>query len=319
MSQKVNHNAIGAFVLGAIVILIAAIVWVTGSNFGAERSRAVMVFDGSAKGLRVGAPVALKGVTIGQVIDIDIVVDTSTFQVLIPVTVEFMGDKIREIGAEVPEEDVVPGLIDKGLRGQLRTQSLLTGLLFIQMDFHPNSRVTYQNISTKYDQFPTIPTDMDELSRSLAEIDVPRLLAETQETLSGINDFVTSEQTQLSSQRLNETLQAIQALSDNLSAATPALVALMENSNATVTTLRQEIPGLSAQASESLQQFNDAAAAFESVMANAEYNLSDNSPVIHEVIQAARELSRAGKSLQSLADTLEAQPESILKGKSPLR
>ena len=52
---------------------------------------------------------------------------------------------------------------------------------------------------------------------------------------------------------------------------------------------------------------------------NAEYNLSDNSPVIHEVMQAARELSRAGKSLQSLAETLEAQPESILKGKSALR
>ena len=320
MSQKVSTSAIGAFVLGSVVILIACVVWISGSSFGTDKSRAVMVFDSSVKGLRVGAPLALKGVTIGEVINIDIVIDVDTFKVFMPVTIEINNNKVRRVGVDnINDNDIMPELIEKGLRGQLRTQSLLTGLLFIQMDFHPNSPIRNPNIKTDYEQLPTIPTDMAELSRSLATIDVPRLINETQSTLTAINDLMTSEQTQLSTEHLNDALLAVTRLSDQLGGVTPELEALMTNSNEAVTSIRQQIPQLSSDIQTSLAQFNKAAAKFEAVMSSADYSLSDDSPVVYEVIKAAQELARAGKSLQSLAETLEAQPESILKGKSPLR
>lgn len=319
MSQKVSTSAIGAFVLGSVVILIACLVWISGSSFGSSRAKAVMVFDGSVKGLRVGAPLALKGVTIGEVVDIDIVIDVDTFEVFMPVTVEINGTKVRQVGSEIDDPDIMPELIEKGLRGQLRTQSLLTGLLFIQMDFHPNSPIRYPDIKTEYEQLPTIPTDMAELSRSLSSIDVPQLVNQTQSTLTAINELMTNEQTQLSTRRLNEALIAIKTASEQLGGVAPELESFMANTNQTVTAIRQEIPLLSVEIRNSLAQFNQAAAKFETVMASADHTLSDDSPVIYEVIRAAQELNRAGKSLQSLADTLEAQPESILKGKSPLR
>ena len=87
MNKQPSTLAIGLFVIGALLILRGAAVFISRGGFGAERETALLVFDGNVKGLSIGAPVAFKGVQIGQVTSIELIIDTNTFSVLMPVNI----------------------------------------------------------------------------------------------------------------------------------------------------------------------------------------------------------------------------------------
>ena len=165
MSDKPHTVAIGAFVLGALLIGITFVIFALGSNFGQTRETVVMVFDGSVKGLNVGAPVALRGVQIGQVTRVELMLNGDSLDLIMLVEAQVSGENIKRLGSDT--KDVTDALIARGLRAQLKTQSLLTGLLYIQLDFHPDKPPVLADLKSEYTQIPTIPTEMDELISAL--------------------------------------------------------------------------------------------------------------------------------------------------------
>lgn len=333
MSKQANTVAIGAFVVGAFLILFSAVFYLSGNVFNRNTEQALMVFDGSVKGLKIGAPVAFKGVQIGEVTDFDVIVDLDTYDVLTPVEVRVYSDRIvRVSGGEVvtkTDRDVTDALIERGLRAQLQVQSLLTGLLYIQLDFHPNTqpRFTEQDLE-KYDLplelgiIPTIPTDLERLARGLQEIDFRALADNVQTTLNGLDRFINDPDFQDIPENLNATLAAIEELSSRLDseleAMGPDLNALVADTSGTMKTLNQDMPELSGNAKKSLAELAAALDAAETTLGNVDYLLSEDSATLYEITKAAKELGAAGRAMQSLAETLETQPESLLKGKSPL-
>ena len=94
MSDKPHTVAIGAFVIGASLIAIATLLFLLGSGFG-RKETVVMAFDGSVKGLNVGAPLALRGVKVGEVTDIEVVLDSANANVIMVVEANFDADNIR--------------------------------------------------------------------------------------------------------------------------------------------------------------------------------------------------------------------------------
>ena len=158
MSEKPQSVAIGAFIVGALLISIVTIIFVLGSGLG-QKDKIVMVFNGSVTGLNIGAPVAIRGVQVGQVTAVKIILNKDTLDIMMLVEADFRPDVIQTVGST--QEDVTEELIKRGLRAQLNTQSLLTGLLYVEMDFHPNSEVQLADIDSPHNQFPTIPTDLE--------------------------------------------------------------------------------------------------------------------------------------------------------------
>ena len=142
-----------------------------GSGLG-NREKIVMVFDGSVKGLNIGAPVALRGVQVGQVTTCKS--SSTRIQLDIIMLVEADFSATTSSGRQEPD-DVTEELIQRGLRAQLNTQSLLTGLLYIQLDFHPNSELILADIDSPYFQFPTIPTDLERIATKLQYLDFTKL------------------------------------------------------------------------------------------------------------------------------------------------
>jgi paraquat-inducible protein B len=321
MSKPVNTVAIGAFVIGALCILVATAFYVSGTGFGVKKEKAVLVFDGSVKGLKIGAPVAFKGVQIGQVTGIELLMDTDTYDVMMPVEIETIVSRIRKVGANT-EEDSLEELIDRGMRGQLQSQSLLTGLLYIQMDFYPGSELRYADIDSDLLQLPTIRTDMEKISRSLDQMDFPALFESIQDSLTGLDSLINNPETQSLTTNLNKTLTALEQLSyqiqTELDALSPGLKVLLANTDQTVQHVNRELPELSSALQETLTQVDNSLAAFRTTLGGVDYTLSDDSAVIYDFRNAATELAKAGRALQSLAETLEEQPESILRGKSAL-
>ena len=319
MSKPVNTLAIGGFVVGALVILVALMLTLSGGGFGRQHDHGLVVFDGSVKGLKVGAPVAFKGVDIGEVTKIHLYIDTDNFQVMTPVEIRVDRQRITQVGAE-PGENFVERFIERGLRAQLQTQSLLTGLLYVELDLHPGSELRYADVVIDVDEqvtvIPTIPTDMEKLSQNLEKVDIEGLLQTTQAVIEGINRLVNDPELRVLAGNVNQTLNAITRASDEIGTLSQGMNQLMDNADTTVTLVNQALPSLSTELLASLTQMQTLLTDFDQTLADMNYLVSDDSPVLYDVRESLQKLGDAGQSLQSLAEILETQPEALIRGRS---
>ena len=85
MSKKANPTAVGAFALGALILLVGVILVFGSDRFMKRSMKAVLYFDESVEGLDVGAPVIFRGVKVGAVTDIQLVYDVARKEFRIPV------------------------------------------------------------------------------------------------------------------------------------------------------------------------------------------------------------------------------------------
>ena len=319
MSEKPHTAAIGSFIVGALLIAISGLIFIGGSGFGSDRNKVVMVFDGSVKGLSVGAPVALRGVQIGQVTDIQLIFDTDTVDVIMVVEAEITSQNIRRLGNSAGE-NLTEELIARGMRGQLNTQSLLTGLLYVQLDFFPDTPVNLADIETDYVQVPTVPTELERLTRELESVNWAQLANDMKDIAAGMNQFIGSEDFQALPAGLTSTLASYEHLINDLqqllATSGPKLNRVRDGTGDSVETFNNELPKFSALAQENLNLLDDALIAFQQAMSEIDALVSADSATTYELNKALRELAQAGRALQLLAKTLEEQPEALIRGKS---
>jgi paraquat-inducible protein B len=319
MSERPHSVAIGAFSLGAILILVTTLLFIGGSGIGRDDQTVVMVFDGSVKGLTIGAPVALRGVQVGQVTDIDLILDSDSVDLIMLVKARISGDNVQRRG--YIGSDFIDEMIHRGLRAQLNSQSLLTGLLYVQLDFHPESDLVLVPLETDHLQIPTIPTDLQRLARQFDTINLGKLATDLETIVAGLSKFTSNTALQRLPQRLEETLASLdetsRELQRQLQVAGPRLGQVLDKAALTADTLNEELPQLSAEARGSLQELQQAMAGVESAARNVSALVADESPTTYQLNTALQELSQAGRALQSLAKSIEVQPESLLRGKQP--
>lgn len=317
MSDKPHTVAIGAFVVGALLIAVSAVIFVLGSGFG-KGEKVVMVFDGSVKGLNIGAPLALRGVQVGQVTDIEIILDSDTLELIMLVEADFRGENIQRRGHNAG--DLTEELIRRGLRAQLNAQSLLTGLLYVQLDFHPDSKLVLGDIKSPYVQIPTVPTDLEQIARKLQDMDFNKLVSNVESIAVSMNSFVSGEAFQALPASLQTTMSSLTALSDQLQTqlaqSMPKVDKVLDGAAVTVATANTELPKLAKQLRDNLAALNQAVASFEQAMTDIDGLVAPDSATTYQLNQALRELALAGRELQLLAKALEEQPESLIRGRS---
>ena len=319
MNEKPHTVAIGAFIVGALLIAISGLVFLSSSGFGSGKDKVVMVFDGSVKGLSVGAPIALRGVNIGQVTDISLIFDTDTIDIIMKVEAELNNKNIRRRGSS-DTEDFTDELIASGMRAQLNSQSLLTGLLYVQLDFHPESPVILADIDTEYTQIPTVPTGLERLTREIESINWAQLVSDVGDIASGLNSFIGSDKFQSLPGELQESLNSFTALSENmqqlLSTSGPKLDQVLDNTATAVASVNTELPIWSNMAKDNLLLLETALLSLDGLLTEVDALVSEDSATTYELNRALRELAQAGRALQLLAKSLEEQPEAIIRGKS---
>src|SRR5262245_53818662 len=172
MSTRIRaHPAvIGAFVIGAIVLAIAALLIfsASGTLFG-RKFPVVMFFDDSVNGLAVGAPVAYRGIRLGQVTDIRSVIGSARIEVTAKL----------ERGPFLSQEDptgadrmrhAMEEAIQQGLRAQLALQSLLTGHLYVSLVLRPEITPTLTGLGKGALEIPTIPSIMAQFETGLQRV-----------------------------------------------------------------------------------------------------------------------------------------------------
>ncbi|MDM3870025.1 MlaD family protein [Porticoccus sp. W117] len=316
MNSNSRHIAIGGFVVGALVLAGLLAIFINNGLFGAERKHFTLVYESSVDGLSIGAPVALKGVTIGEVTDITVNIETATFKVLNFITIAINENRVNQVGT--PGE--IRGLEGCGLAAQLRLQSLLTGLVYVQMDYYPDATPRLVEVDTEYTQFPTVPSDLEAISQNLQQIDLKGISSRITTTLNGLDQIVNDRNTQELTKNINTTLAAYQGLASYLKfkvgEVTENIDPTLQSLNTTLQGINRELPTMSASLQQSLDTFATSMSNIDQASANAAYVLSEDSPMLQQMTRAAAELERTARAMRLLAETLEREPESLIQGKN---
>lgn len=190
MIKKANKTAIGAFVIGAVILLIAAILIFGSGTFFKQSDKYVLFFDGSVKGLSVGAPVIFRGVKIGNVSDINLVYDAKIKNALIAVIIDVELSRVEGF----PERIGYPNykkLINHGLRAGLEVQSFITGQLMLAFDFYPDKPANIYGIMEQYPELPTLPISPD-IFELMNELPIKEIANNLKEAVEGINTLINS-------------------------------------------------------------------------------------------------------------------------------
>ena len=312
MSRQPNKTLIGAFVVGAVALAVAGLFIFSSGKFLKERRTFVLYFDGSLKGLDVGAPINFKGIKVGSVTDIKVQLESEDFtDIRIPVLIEIEPDMIKESSALKKQDgyqkwserkkemqragEVMKLMIDRGLRAQLISQSVVTGKLMIDLDFYPDKPARFVAADSEYPEIPTIPSRLDEIAKAIEEIPFKELIAKATLTIEGIERLVNAPELKDTIVTLRETIQDLRTLVKNLDDGVDGLTSNVEN------TLKKT--------SEALVQATNTLTAVQG-------ELKDTTPVIrYELSNSLKELADAARSLNALTDYLQRNPESLLRGK----
>src|SRR4026207_1228803 len=133
MNKKISPTLIGGFVVGAVALLVIAVIAFGSGRLFRETKEFVLYFDGTVNGLHIGAPVKFKGVEIGSVKNILLQLDSDTTVNKIPVIIEIDRKKLSARGAAgviaQEREAFHRAVVEQSLRAQLRTESMVTGVL----------------------------------------------------------------------------------------------------------------------------------------------------------------------------------------------
>ena len=219
MSKQATPTLIGAFVLGALAVAVIATLALAGGSWFGEKRQHVLYFEGAAQGLQVGAPVLFLGVKVGTVKAIQIGIDRNGQQFVVPVLVEIEPNVVRAPVGEafdLRDRSVVRGLVERGLRGQLRMQSLLTGQLYVDLDFHPDKPARFIALEPELSEIPTIPTPVEQLTTTLQSFAWDKFLADVSAIGGAVNKLTSDPATQELPRRLNATLRHLEALTARL-------------------------------------------------------------------------------------------------------
>jgi paraquat-inducible protein B len=243
MARKANPAVLGAFVLGAVMLAVAGLVVFGGGKFFRTTQPWVSYFDESIKGLSVGAPVTFRGVRVGTVTDIKVVLDQKKDEVRIPVFFEIDGDRITQLGGKdtLFEKDRPRAhqLFRQGLRAQLETQSLVTGQLAINLDFFPNTPMRLVSGPWPYPECPTVPSTFASLGRSLDDLNTAQLAKDLRDIMAGAANLLNGPELRTALQTANAALMGVNRLA--------------ANADARVTTLGTGLDKASARATETLE------------------------------------------------------------------
>jgi paraquat-inducible protein B len=331
MTKKANPKLIGAFVIGAVALAALGVVIFGSGRFFAEKFNWVLFFPGSVKGLTVGAPVTLEGVTIGTVTDVKVVFDRETLEFHTPVYVEVFPDRVKDIGEysaeqleeiETDPDEVIRLLVEKGLRGQLDLQSLLTGKLQVALSMHPGSELRYAGIHKDVPEIPTLPTTIQQLAKAFENLDIKGMAEDLRKTLAAVEQLATSPELAEATTSLNKTLKDFGKLARNVDSRVGPLTTSIEetlgDTRKLVNNVDSQVEPTFADLQKALNSADLALREAKVTVASLDDVVGADSSLMWELNNTIRELQSMARQVNALVSLLQRQPDSIIRGKVSL-
>jgi paraquat-inducible protein B len=349
MSTRANPMIIGAFVVGAVALLLVALLVWGGTGVFRTRLDYVLFFDAAVTGLNKGAPVLARGVKVGEVVDVQLRWGTPLIAVYIVLEPEALKGTAR-LG---PAREIERAVREDGLRAQLRMQSFVTGVLYVALDVRPGTPIVLRGLDPRVPELPTVPTDLEvwtakleRFAEKIAKIPLEQIVVTAAVMLEDVRKILESKETQDLFRNTNAALVDARTLLRRVDAQLDPLIAQIKETLARVEpvateaeatlkeargaigdvrpvieSLRQVAAKLDAQADPLLTSIRDTSDTARATLDRAQLTLGSvdrtldqDSPLGFELSETMKELRGAAHSLRSLADYLERVPDAPIYG-----
>lgn len=324
MSKATNKTLVGAFVVGALGLLVAALMIFGSGKLFSSSYEFVLFFDGSISGLKVGSPVVFRGVPVGQVSRILLTGDVENMQIRTPVYIKLNESNSDDgvsgvLDDDFYNDDFLKKMYAHGLRARLSPQSLLTGQLMVDLDFHPPAglgppvtQVVYYN---DIPEIPTIPSRFDTILHTLASVPLDTIT----ENVLQITNIIKVTLEQGNFDRLLNHFDQLVKNTDATMVHAQEVVASLKGLTTSYTRLADETTNnLGATFDKTgtlIVNLDSAVKNLNVVLADMRGVVSPTSLPMVELTRVLREISEAARSIRTLANMLDRNPEALLRGK----
>lgn len=315
MNNRVSPALIGSFVVSGIALVVAAVIVFGSGRVFEQRESFVAFFPGSVNGLSVGSNVSFRGVNVGTVRQILLSMGNDSLtaggEYRIPVVFDVDQSLIQSRGARVELGDPVQlrQMLDLGMSARLDTESIVTGRLYVSLDFRPEANPVYYGVTHEYPEIPTVPSPMAEVQEKIreladrfADVDLEEIFTAMRQTLDGIEEIVTDEELQTVATNVNTLVRTV----DETVLGIQDLVLAVDT---TVGPVQERFVSAATRAETSMQEIDETMDALEAV-------LEPDSPLVQGLVETLEELQLAARSLRRVAELVDRDPSILVRGRA---
>jgi paraquat-inducible protein B len=310
MSRKANPKVIGGFVIGAIALAITLVILMGSVRLFRDTIDFVVYFKQSVNGLKVGAPVKLRGIEIGQVKSISFSVGGAR-QDRIPVVIQIDNDRVREEGGRASGDTTrMRELINSGLRASLSVESFVTGVLFVSLDFKPGTPAYYADLpDDRLMELPTTDSDFEAVQANITQIVEKLALADVPGLIDSAAAMAGSLTRAADAFRTTDLVNSTQASLAEINTTLKDLREFLANAETRLTSTSGQMDSTAQRLRVTLDRASEAMDAIR-------ISLGPEAPVVVRLEQAMAELAAASRAFRELAQELERNPSGIVRGRA---
>ena len=333
MNHKPSAAIIGGFVTVGVALVIALTMYFGASSFSRDTTKYILFFDQSVNGLEVGSPVKYRGVPIGYVESILIVAkgqrpNSPAIPVVIAVDNELTEARIMEGATQ--EETTIQEMISRGLVAKLSLQSMITGQLFVELNYDSSGRYEeYESCLLEPSaagtiEIPTMSSSLDELTTDMATVVAKIAEWDFEQFDDNVNNLLVNVNAAVVDYAEAEVSQSIANLSDEASRFIQSgemektlseLRSTIREAKAVVSTYNMSEGPLKKQLDGMTARFDVTMSKVDSILESASVYLQPDSNLIYGLENSLRELSRTAQSLRIFVEYIERNPNALLAGR----
>jgi paraquat-inducible protein B len=308
MSKKANPTFIGLFIIIGLALGVIGLLLFSSSKLFSPSVECVLYFNDSLNGLSEGAPVKYRGVTIGSVKRVMIRFNQATNDYAMPVIIELekklMEQRLGE-PVEVFTKHSLRERVERGMRASLQAESLVTGVLYIEVRPNPNAPPpVYHQLVKRYPELPTEPTQIQQLMSNLASLDIKGIETNLIALITQLDTAVGNLHLAEVGRNLTNDLASVRATLDEYRL-------LGEKLNRGIDPLLDTVTNSLVEAGRALVQIRGAAENLRTI-------IRPDSPLSNDLDQALQQLAAATQSLSVLLDFLKENPNALITGRQIL-
>jgi paraquat-inducible protein B len=305
------------FVVVSVLIGLSAIAMVGARSIPKETVPYTSYFDESVTGLEVGSPAKFRGVTIGSVSRIEVAPDRRHVKVSYDLTVAVLS----QLGLANARGENTRMPLAPNLRAQLNATGV-TGIKYLQLDFFDAQAAPLETLpfDVGNHHIPSQPSSMKNIEASVVE--TADHLPEVTTRLIAVLDRVQRITDQFEQQNLPERLGSVLLHADHTLAIVDGKVAqidareLSQQAQATLASFQ----GVATRANQVLDRVSAEKGLLSSVQraSDAVGDAAQNADGLigGELERTLHDVSEAAASIRELADTLERNPDMLIKGRA---
>ena len=286
-----------------------------------KHERYILYFDASVKGLSPGAPVRFRGVTVGSVIETLIHHNQAASDTHMPVIIEVSESLVRkktDQTIDLSDEAAFKEMIKQGMRGVLQSQSLVTGVLYVELDILPNAPLPkFHQVKKEYKEIPTVPTKIQALIEKLADLDFNKALDQLTFTLAKVDTSLDELNVAEISNGLTNLLASMNHLvrSSDLTNSLASLHRTLDEYRLLSEKVRARIDPLADSADGTLKEAQATLVELRQSLQNVRDLLAPQATLRRDLAVMMDEVAEAARSIGALADFLNRNPNALLSGR----